>query len=149
MMSFSIAAMFRYQQAMNEKLFKLLANHEDKVPDEAMQLLCHTIQAHEIWNSRIEQTSHDPLNLTFGILEASERHEKQMQRSFELIARCDAEASIAYRNLKGESFQSSVQDIFFHVSNHYTHHRAQIMRLLRENGIAPFSSDYIFYIREL
>jgi uncharacterized damage-inducible protein DinB len=56
--------------------------------------------------------------------------------------------TIAYKNTRGESFENSVRDILFHINNHSTHHRAQIAARIREAGITPPTSDYIFYRRK-
>lgn len=40
-----------------------------------------------------------------------------------------------------------IQQILFHIANHFTHHRGQIISDLRQNGIEPRISDYIFYKR--
>ena len=57
------------------------------------------------------------------------------------------ERMVDYQNSKGTSFQSSLQDILAHVVNHGTHHRAQIAARLRDLGIAPPPTDYIFWVR--
>lgn len=53
-----------------------------------------------------------------------------------------------YKNLKGEPFESSYLDTLFHVVNHSTYHRGQIITMLREAGIEKVvSTDLIHYIR--
>ena len=57
------------------------------------------------------------------------------------------ERMVDYQNSKGTSFQSSLQDILAHIVNHGTHHRAQVAARLRELGIAPPPTDYVFWVR--
>lgn len=53
-----------------------------------------------------------------------------------------------YKNIKGEPFESSYIDTLFHVVNHSTYHRGQIITMLREAGIEKVvSTDLIHYIR--
>jgi uncharacterized damage-inducible protein DinB len=47
----------------------------------------------------------------------------------------------------GDTYTNSVQEILFHIINHSTYHRGQIMAQLRESGLEAISTDYIFYKR--
>jgi len=70
------------------------------------------------------------------------------QRYIELIDECqDFDQLVHYTTTTGEPFSNRLADLLTHVANHGTHHRGQIALLLREEGIAPPASDYIFYLR--
>ena len=58
------------------------------------------------------------------------------------------DAPVAYTNSSGTAFETPLRDILTHVVNHGTHHRAQIALVLREAGIAPPATDYIYFVRE-
>ena len=52
--------------------------------------------------------------------------------------------------MKGEPFTDSVEDTLFHVVNHSTYHRGQIITMLREAGETKVvSTDLIHYLRSL
>jgi len=55
-----------------------------------------------------------------------------------------------YKNIKGEPFEGTYEDTLFHVVNHSTYHRGQIITMLRESGstLLP-STDLIHYLRAL
>lgn len=56
----------------------------------------------------------------------------------------------AYKNLKGDPFTDPVEDTLFHVVNHSTYHRGQIITMLREAGVTKVvSTDLIHYLRTL
>ena len=56
----------------------------------------------------------------------------------------------SYTNMKGEPFTDSVEDTLFHVVNHSTYHRGQIISMLREEGVTNVvSTDLIHYLRSL
>jgi len=57
------------------------------------------------------------------------------------------ERFVDYQNLSGNQFRDVLSDIMTHVINHSTHHRAQIAKTVREAGLAPPLTDYIFYLR--
>ena len=66
------------------------------------------------------------------------------------VGECDAsqlERQVAYVNTKGVAYQNSVHEIATHVVNHGSHHRGQIVQLIRKTGITPPLVDFIAYAR--
>ncbi len=56
--------------------------------------------------------------------------------------------TIAYKNTKGESWASTVQDVLTHVMMHSAYHRGQIATLMRAAGRAPAYTDFIYAVRQ-
>lgn len=55
-----------------------------------------------------------------------------------------------YNNLKGEPFEDSYEDTLFHVVNHSTYHRGQLISMLRESGVTSLpGTDLIHFLRKL
>jgi uncharacterized damage-inducible protein DinB len=55
-----------------------------------------------------------------------------------------------YNNLKGEPFEDSYEDTLFHVVNHSTYHRGQLINMLRDLGITSLpGTDLIHFLRKL
>jgi uncharacterized damage-inducible protein DinB len=53
-----------------------------------------------------------------------------------------------YTNLRGQSFEDSYEDTLYHVVNHSTYHRGQVILMLREVGVTPLpGTDLIHYLR--
>jgi len=61
----------------------------------------------------------------------------------------DFERVLAYRDLKGNPWQTPLWQIVLHVVNHGTHHRGQVSGFLRAMGHVPQPLDLIAYYREL
>lgn len=60
-----------------------------------------------------------------------------------------AQQTIEYKNLKGDTFNSSVEEVLFHVVNHGTYHRGQVTSLLHGIGVTQMvSTDLIAWFRE-
>ncbi len=55
---------------------------------------------------------------------------------------------VAYRNTKGEPFQSPLWQLLRHVANHSTYHRGQVVTMLRQLGAAAPSTDLVLFYRE-
>jgi uncharacterized damage-inducible protein DinB len=59
-------------------------------------------------------------------------------------------STYAYKNMKGDPFEDTYEETLFHVVNHSTYHRGQIISMLREAGVTKLvSTDLIHYLRAL
>ena len=56
---------------------------------------------------------------------------------------------IAYKNMKGDAYENTVEEILYHLVNHGSYHRGQIITLLRDSGVTQLvSTDLIAWFRE-
>ena len=56
---------------------------------------------------------------------------------------------ILYKNMKGDAYENTVEEILLHLVNHGSYHRGQIITLLRDSGISHVvSTDLIAWFRE-
>jgi uncharacterized damage-inducible protein DinB len=56
----------------------------------------------------------------------------------------------SYKTMKGDPFQDVIEDMIYHVINHGSYHRGQIVTMLRELGVNQIlSMDIIIYLRTL
>ncbi len=140
--------LFEYSHHFNQKLVRTLVENADQVPERSLELFHHIINAQQIWNCRIERGPSE-----FGVWEIHKfksLHDldtANFEKSLELLAKYDLDAVIEYSNSRGILFQNMVRDILFHIVNHSTYHRGQIIANMSGKGVAVFSSDYIFYKR--
>jgi len=56
--------------------------------------------------------------------------------------------AISYKNTRGESWRSRVDDVLTHVVLHGAYHRGQIASELRSAGMAPSTTDFIHAARK-
>ena len=121
----------------------------DPIPEKAISLFSHVLDAQHIWCHRIlgtqpefqPQQLHDPAKFS-AISEDNFRMLSRIQREVPM------EKIVTYSNSQGAGFENSVRDILFHIINHSTYHRAQIATVLRQNGIAPPVTDYVILKRQ-
>ena len=121
-------------------------------PRETEKLMAHLLGAQQIWLSRckgenlltgpiwpdwktdtFKQIINDNYNAWINFL--STQTDEDFNRK------------ITYRDMKGNEFSSRLSDMITQVTNHGTHHRAQIGQLLKVDGVNLPITDYIFYIR--
>lgn len=53
---------------------------------------------------------------------------------------------LRYTNMKGEAMAYPLGDLLFHLSNHATYHRGQVMQSVRQLGGRVQSSDYLYWL---
>lgn len=141
------ADLFEYTYYFNGKVLEIIGKHKSILPKRCFLLINHTLNAHQIWNGRILNEK------IFGVWEMhpfenlAEINNSNHRKTLYILENSDLSQIITYRNSKGDLFENKAEDILFHIINHSTYHRAQIMVLLRESGVEPIISDYIFYKR--
>ncbi len=145
-------SLFRYTRWANDRMLDTM-QAADPVPGRAVELLSHLLRAQDVWYGRIEKTAHATLDLwadedLAACAERAEASTRRWETVFDEGAAIDLDQSIAYTNSKGTSFETPLRNLLSHVVNHSTHHRAQIALVLREAGIAPPATDYIFFVRD-
>jgi uncharacterized damage-inducible protein DinB len=146
------ASLFRYTRWANGRVLSAMQDAGAE-PGRAVELLSHLLRVQDLWRGRVEDTSHVDLSLWVDEDRAAcaERAGTSTRRWEALLGQCspeDLDQAVAYVNSEGTPFKTPLRDILTHVVNHGTHHRAQIALVLREAGIAPPSTGYIFYVRE-
>lgn len=142
--------LMRYTAWANARVINTM-HASDGVPDRARTLMSHLLRSQAVWLDRINGADASVDFWATDTLDACEtRVVEQTRRWRELLESRtpnDLDAVVSYENSKGEAFETPLRAITTHVVNHATHHRAQIALLLRDAGIEPPATDYIFYVR--
>lgn len=139
--------LFEYTYHFNGEMIRIISENRDKVDEKTISLINHTLNAQQIWNSRIvgENTFEVWQINPFESLE--EINLQNFMKSIAIVKDFDLEKKMEYQNSKGTKFKNTVFDMLFHAINHSTYHRGQINSLLRQSGLTPILTDYIFYKR--
>ena len=144
--------LFKYNDWANQKL--LICLQKNKIKEEkVLTQYNHLIVAQNIWLNRINNLSSGNLVLwetkkLLDLIELTHKSSDDWIRFLQNYQMSSFEEVIAYQNTKGQSFETGLADIIIHVVNHSTHHRAQIVQLLRSYNVEPPRLDYIFFCRE-
>ena len=138
---------FEYHHYFNQKLAEQLIEHEDQLTERTIPFFSHSINAQQIWNSRITEEEQFGVHQLHSLAECRQLDKENFRKTLDILRNRELDEVIKYRNSKGDEFQNSIQEILFHIANHFTHHKGQIISDLRQRGIAPIVTDYIFYKR--
>ena len=80
----------------------------------------------------------------------NERWREVVDRRTRFISELDESrlaAELAFTLLNGDPNSMRLVDQMQHVANHATLHRGQVVGMIRQLGIAPPSTDLLFYLR--
>jgi uncharacterized damage-inducible protein DinB len=128
-------------------------SEENPQRKEALRLLGHVLGAGEFWRTDRIFARHSPTNNVWQTLTLDEARTKNVdegihwQEYLSSISDDNLSGLITYKTMAGDRLSSSLQDILHHVANHATHHRGQIMQLVRQGGGVPKPTDFIAYSR--
>jgi uncharacterized damage-inducible protein DinB len=56
---------------------------------------------------------------------------------------------VGYTNTEGIAYRTPLWQIVLHLVNHSTHHRGQVVAMMRQAGVKPPGTDLIMYYRSL
>jgi uncharacterized damage-inducible protein DinB len=138
---------FEYHNHFNQKLIAQLIVFENELPERTIPLFAHSINAQQIWNARITGKEKLGIHQLHTLQECAEIDIVNYQDTLRILDECNLEEKIVYSNSKGTEYSNTIQQILFHVANHFSHHKGQIISDLRQSGIDPIVTDYIFYKR--
>lgn len=149
-MKANLIQLFHYSHWANRLILDQMLEHQ--VEDEKMIFwINHIVNAEQVWMDRIELGTTSASPITMRSLEACSQalnaEHGRIIRFLNALEEVGLSERIAYHNTKGTAYENTLQDILYHLVNHCTHHRSQIAARLREQGIAPAPTDYIFYLR--
>lgn len=140
--------LFEYNHHCNHQLAVIFENNHDKISEKSMKLFSHVLNAHHIWNSRINGNEH-----AYTVWEVHDTRLLKMinasnyEETLHLLEKTDLAAMLSYTNSKAQTFSNNVRDILFHVINHSTYHRGQMAADFKYSGLEPLNTDYIFFKR--
>ena len=138
-----------YNNWANCKLLETILIMPDK--DESVMFFSHLITAQEKWLNRITGEKDDKLftwfNPVFPENELLERWTESYKKMLAFIESKDEaefeEKVIFIRPTDGKKLSAKIRDIILQFNYHSIHHRAQINRIIRQQGLKPPATDYI------
>ena len=141
--------LFEYNHHFNQKLISVFEENPNKISEKPVKLINHILNAHQIWNNRVEfkQT-------LFGVWDFHNTSDlknidkSNYEQTLQILNKFDLNESVNYTNSKEQAFGNSIRDILFHIINHSTYHKAQIVTELKNQDLIPLNTDYIFFKRQ-
>ncbi len=139
--------LFEYTYHFNSEMIKVIAENLEKVDEKTISLINHTLNAQQIWNSRILNEKSFEVWQVNPFENLNEINQQNFEKSINIVENSDLDKEITYQNSRGTKFENTIFEMLFHAINHSTYHRGQINAQLKQKGIDPILTDYIFYKR--
>jgi uncharacterized damage-inducible protein DinB len=114
--------------------------------------MAHILSAQHLWFERLGQQAH-----TLAVWPHFTRRECEAEAAkvaalwkdhLNTLEEADLQGSVTYKNTRGETWTSRVDDILMHVIMHSVYHRGQIASDMRAAGFTPAYTDFIHAVRQ-
>lgn len=142
-----ISEFINYTRWANSEVIRSIISNNIQ-DDKVIKLFSHLLNALDNWISRINKTKPNfdiwQIHLTDNMLKLNYDLLNQL---YEINIETFPDTMITYKNSEGVEYTQPLNAILWHIINHCTHHRAQCSLLLRDLGIEPPVTDYIYYFR--
>lgn len=139
---------FDYNFDSNQRMINCVEANPKAYTQRAQDLIGHTFNAHHIWNCRIlGQTPKQTVWEVFQLKDLHQMNTATNNQSMDILSSFELTKIAEYTNTRGQSYSNRVDDILYHIINHSTYHRGQLMTELKLHGVIPISTDYIFFKR--
>ena len=143
-MKIAIHDLLEYIQNSNNATVDLLVENKGHLPEKAIEIYSHMVNAHHVWNARIlGKKPFFKVWQTHSVEVFSEMNEENYLISKKIIENNELERIISYQNGQGLAYQNTIKDIMFHIINHSSYHRGQVMLMVSNSGINTIPTDYI------
>lgn len=139
--------LFEYTYHFNREMIKVIAENLEKIDERTINLINHTLNAQQVWNSRVLNEKSFEVWQVNPFENLNEINRRNFEKSMRIVEDSNLDKVITYQNSRGTTFESTIFEILFQAINHSTYHRGQINTQLKQKGIEPVLTDYIFYKR--
>lgn len=144
---------FEQQIAYNSWANQLIADAigestETRTDTNLLRQFGHLLHVEKEWYNRVMKVNEDTeIWPTLSYEECVDLMSKGSVVDFsEFLSKLEEICS--YKNSKGVEQKTKVSEILQHVIIHGQHHRAQIALLLRQKGVTPPGTDFIYFTRQ-
>jgi uncharacterized damage-inducible protein DinB len=119
-----------------QALIRCIEAQEDLVPEYAIKGVCHIINVHHIWNCRLQHIRPESNEWDIFPLQYLEKLNTQnFQETFDCLEKKELDSIIEQQSEQPETVEISAVDILFHLLQHSSYHRGQIVLNLKSNGL--------------
>jgi uncharacterized damage-inducible protein DinB len=143
--------LFAYDLWANQRILSSLAAI-DNPPRRSVEFLAHILSAQRLWWQRIAEQAQTLAVWPDLSLRECASQAAELSAIWKAYLGTMDEAglsnSVTYKNSRGESWTSKIEDILQHVILHSAYHRGQIAIEMRAAGLVPAYTDFIHAVRQ-
>lgn len=135
---------FLYDLHANRMLISKLEAQEDNLNDYLLRSMSHILNVHYLWNCRLLAQKVE--SEVWDILPLSYFHKFNESNYLNTISYIDSiheENKIEYHDSEAVLMEKSDRDILYHLLNHASYHRGQIVLAMKQNNLQTPSFNFI------
>jgi uncharacterized damage-inducible protein DinB len=142
--------LFEYDRWASHQLFE---KFEKQFPQNARiyELFSHMLSTQRIWLDRVlglpQSVERFQDRLPDEMKEDMENYHAAWMEFIEELQEPDFDRMVHYKHSSGQPYDNRLSDIITQVLNHGTHHRGNLIILMKEEGFVPPGLDYITFVR--
>lgn len=143
--------LFQYDMHANQLILKAIRSAGN--PQQSILLFAHLLAAQQRWLARCEYSTAPEVEIfpkaeTIPFEEVLTDNHNRWIAYLNTTDDGDLDKTITYKTSAGVEFSDKLMDMITQVTNHGTHHRAQIGQQLKLAGVERLpATDYIHFIR--
>lgn len=144
--------LLEYDKWATRQIITVIEHHRPfDTSDKVLTYLSHIVGAQQVWYARVNGEDTESLSIwpEYNLKQCKALVTDMNEKWIRVVRNSrNLQDQIDYKNSQGVQYSSSLNDILHHIIIHGQHHRAQIARMLRQAGVAPPPTDYIFFTRD-
>ncbi|MBZ5202772.1 DinB family protein [Planomicrobium chinense] len=137
----------RHVQMLGEDLYRREGQNSFASIEKTME---HVIGVEKLWLMRMAATE-DPTFEYFDVettekaIEAFMLLHAEMELYMSALTEEQWQEKLKFKNMRGDEFENSREEMLFTVINHGTYHRGQVTSFLRQFGKEGIALDYLYF----
>jgi uncharacterized damage-inducible protein DinB len=144
--------LFKYDNWANQCLLDKF-EHQFPINPRIYVLFSHMLSAQRVWLDRVcglpQSVAIWAERLPGEMKQDTENYNAGWLDFIEGLAPDAFEKMVHYTNSQGNSYDMRLVDIMTHVINHGTHHRGNMITMMKEEGYVLPDIDYFIYVNKL
>jgi uncharacterized damage-inducible protein DinB len=137
-----------YTYQCNKEVIDMMLENPASFTERAAILIAHSLNAQNLWCARILGQKHtQEVWQVFHLEELRTLNDYNYTLNLKALKEHPISDTITYRNTVGEKYTSKIEDVLFHIINHATYHRGQIISEIKANGALVSGTDFSSYKR--
>ena len=149
-MQFYFLRLFQYDKWATTRLLEIFDQKPAANP-RINELLSHMQSTQRIWLDRVQGRKETVKRFQPRTQEIIWKDMQQCHEDWvayiQSLQPTDFDNLVSYTNFQGDHFTNNLTNIITQVTNHGTHHRGNIVVLMKEEAYLPPNLDYISFVR--
>ena len=127
-----------------QSLIRSIEDQEEQIPEYSLKGISHIINVHHIWNCHlIGKKSESNVWDVFPVHFLQKLNTQNFQETYDYIEKQELNSTIHYVSKLVKSMETRSEDVLFHILQHCSYHRGQIIQNMKTNRLKVPSNQFV------